>query len=305
MRDTALVIMAAGIGSRYGKGIKQLEKVGPSQELIMDYSVHDALEAGFDKVVFIIRKDIEEEFHECIGRRMQKFMEVRYVFQDLDDLPEGFTNSFGRTKPWGTGQAVLAIRDEVKDPFCVINADDFYGQQPFRQIQEYLVSQDPDEKRQRICMAGYRMENTLSDNGGVTRGICKVDEHNRLLGIDETKNIIKTENGAAVQKPEGLVPLPANLTVSMNMWGFQPEFIPILQEGFKKFLKDLPAGDISTEYLLPIFVDELLKEDRAFVDVLYTDESWFGVTYHEDKEKVVRAIRKLVDAGVYHENLYD
>ena len=305
MRDTALVIMAAGIGSRYGKGIKQLEKVGPSQELIMDYSVHDALEAGFDKVVFIIRKDIEEEFHECIGRRMAEKTTVEYVFQELEDLPEGFTNACGRTKPWGTGQAVLAVRDKVKVPFCVINADDYYGREPFVALHDYLVREhEIKDGVQPICMAGYRMENTLSDKGGVTRGICRIED-GRLTGIDETRNIVKTEGGAAVQQADGsLKPLPSGLTVSMNMWGFQSEFIPLLEEGFVDFLQKLPEGDTGSEYLLPIFVDQLIHENRAFVEVIPTRENWFGVTYHEDKALVVKEIRKLVDAGVYRENLY-
>ena len=306
MKETALVIMAAGIGSRYGKGIKQLEKVGPSEELIMDYSVQDALEAGFNKVVFIIRKDIEQEFHECIGWRMAQKTKVEYVFQELDALPEGFTNAYGRTKPWGTGQAVLAVKDKVDMPFCVINADEFYGREPFVALHDYLVKDhEVKDGVQPICMAGYRMENTLSDKGGVTRGICSIDAAGRLTGIDETKNIIKTPEGAAVQEKDGsLRPLAPGLTVSMNMWGFQNSFISLLEEGFKEFLEKLPAGDTDSEYLLPIYVDQLISEGRAFVEVIPTTENWFGVTYHEDKDLVVSEIRKLVAAGVYKDNLY-
>ena len=305
MKKTTLVVMAAGIGSRFGKGIKQLEPVGPGGEIIMDYSVHDALEAGFQKVVFIIRKDLEKDFREIIGKRMEKKTEVVYAFQELDDLPTGFVKPEGRTKPWGTGQAILSCRGLVKEPFAVINADDYYGKEPYVKLQEYLTAVHPAENSvQDICMAGFRLGNTLSDNGGVTRGICIMDRENRLTGIRETSNIIRTADGAAVSDESGLTPLDVNARVSMNMWGLQPEFIDLLADGFVEFLSGLEQGELKKEFLLPVFIDELLQAGKARVQVLDTRETWFGVTYQEDKEAVVQAIRKLVETGVYKKDLY-
>ena len=205
MKKTALVIMAAGIGSRFGKGIKQLEPVGPNGEIIMDYSIHDALEAGFNKVVFIIRKDLEKDFKEVIGNRISKITEVEYAFQELDDLPAGFAKPEGRTKPWGTGQAVLACKGLVKEPFAVINADDYYGKDPFVKLHDYLVQEHDVDEVMPISMAGFVLGNTLSDNGGVTRGVCVVDENGNLTGVNETKNIVKTAEGAGVEKEDGTV----------------------------------------------------------------------------------------------------
>ena len=276
MKKTALVIMAAGIGSRFGKGIKQLEPVGPGGEIIMDYSVHDALEAGFNKVVFIIRKDLEKDFKEIIGKRMEQRTEVVYAFQELDDLPAGFVKPEGRTKPWGTGQAILSCRGLVQEPFAVINADDYYGKEPFVKLHDYLVQEHPVENGvQPICMAGFRLGNTLSDNGGVTRGVCVMDEQNHLVGIRETSNIVKTADGAAVKSDQGLTPLDADSVVSMNMWGLQPEFIDLLEKGFTDFLAAIEPGDLKKEYLLPIFIDGLLQSGCAQVQVLKTNESWF------------------------------
>ncbi len=301
MKETTLVIMAAGIGSRFGKGIKQLTPVGPSGELIMDYSVQDALKAGFNNVVFIIRKDILDEFHNTIGKRIEKSMEVNYVFQEMDDLPAGFSKPEGRTKPWGTGQAILCCKNKVTTPFAVINADDYYGIEPYKLIHDHLVEeQKAQEGIQQICMAGFRLGNTLSENGGVTRGLCSVDAKNNLVRINETKNIIKTKDGAeAAGKKLGL-----DMLVSMNMWGFKREFIDLLGEGFETFLKEQPVGDLTGEFLLPIFVDELLKKKKAQVKVIETSAKWFGVTYQEDKEAVKAAFRELVAQGVYKENLY-
>ena len=306
MKKTALVIMAAGIGSRFGKGIKQLAPVGPSGEIIMDYSIHDALEAGFNKIVFIIRRDLEQEFRRVIGDRIEKLAEVEYVFQELDDLPEGFEKPEGRTKPWGTGQAVLCCKGVVKEPFAVINADDYYGKDPFVKLHEYLVEEHPGKLAEGdICMAGFVLKNTLSDNGGVTRGICTLDEENRLVGVAETSNIVKTGEGAAAEQADkSLVPVDADSLVSMNMWGFQPEFIQVLEEGFVEFLKGVPEGDLKKEYLLPIKVDELIRQGKASVTVLRTDSQWFGVTYQEDRAAVVESIGRLVDEGVYTNPLY-
>ena len=306
MKKTALVIMAAGIGSRFGKGIKQLAPVGPSGEIIMDYSIHDALEAGFNKIVFIIRRDLEQEFRRVIGDRIEKLAEVEYVFQELDDLPEGFEKPEGRTKPWGTGQAVLCCKGVVKEPFAVINADDYYGKDPFVKLHEYLVEEHPGKTAEGdICMAGFVLKNTLSDNGGVTRGICTLDEENRLVGVAETSNIVKSGEGAAAEQADkSLVPVDADSLVSMNMWGFQPEFIQVLEEGFVEFLKGVPEGDLKKEYLLPIKVDELIRQGKASVTVLRTDSQWFGVTYQEDRAAVVESIGRLVDEGVYTNPLY-
>lgn len=305
MKKTTLAIMAAGIGSRFGKGIKQLAPVGPSGEIIMDYSIHDALEAGFDKIVFIIRKDLEKDFREVIGKRIEKIADVTYVFQELDDLPEGFEKPAERTKPWGTGQAVLCCKDVIHEPFAVINADDYYGKDPFIKLHDYLVQDHSQtDGKEDICMAGFILKNTLSENGGVTRGICKVED-NRLSGIQETFHIVKTQDGAGVETDEGIEPVNPESLVSMNMWGFQPEFLSVLEKGFVSFLKEVPEGDLKKEYLLPTKVDQMLKDNKANVTVLKTDSQWFGVTYQEDREAVVKEIQKLIDQGVYHANLYE
>ena len=306
MKKTALVIMAAGIGSRFGKGIKQLEPVGPNGEIIMDYSIHDALEAGFDKVVFIIRKDLEEDFRRIIGNRIEKLTQVQYAFQALEDLPEGFVKPKGRTKPWGTGQAVLCCKDLLEEPFVVINADDYYGKEPYVRLHEYLVQETGEREDQiPVCMAGFTLGNTLSDNGGVTRGICQMDGSGRLTGIRETKNIVKTLDGAAVEGPGGLTSVDVNSKVSMNMWGLTPAFLQELETGFVRFLKNLtPEEEQKAEYLLPTIIDGLIQEGRARVKVIDTDARWFGVTYQEDKEAVVQAIRKLIQQGVYQEKLF-
>ena len=301
--ETTLAVMAAGIGSRLGNGIKQLEPLGPGGQIIMDYSVNDAIAAGFDKVVFIIRKDLEKDFREIIGKRMEKKIHVEYAFQEMDALPEGFSVPEGRKKPWGTGQAILAAADVIHEPFAVINADDYYGREPYRLLHEELSRpHDNSDGVQKISMAGFRLGNTLSDNGGVTRGVCHVDEKGRLTGISETKNIVRTRDGAAVRAADGTeTPLDVDNLVSMNMWGLQPDFIDILRDGFVDFLKNLPEGDLTSEYLLPNIIDMLLRENSAEVRVLSTKETWFGVTYQEDKEAVRAAFRKLTDDGIYPE----
>jgi UTP-glucose-1-phosphate uridylyltransferase len=305
MKKTTLVIMAAGIGSRFGGGIKQLEPVGPSGEIIMDYSVHDAMEAGFDKVVFIIRKDLEKDFREIIGNRMEKIIETAYAFQEIDDLPEGYTKPEGRTKPWGTGQAILSCKDLVQEPFVVINADDYYGKEAFVKVHDYLVQEHPAGERMDFCMAGFQLGNTLSENGGVTRGICSVNEKNHLTKVTETKNIVKTESGAAVQKDDGtLAPVAVECPVSMNMWGFTPEIFTILENGFKDFLSEL-SDELKGEYLIPTIVDQLIQTGKANVTVLESKDKWFGVTYKEDKPSVVNSFRELIAAGVYKERLFD
>ena len=301
---TSLLIMAAGIGSRFGGGIKQLEPVGMHDEIIMDYSIHDALEAGFNKVVFIIRKDIEEEFRSVIGNRIEKITEVAYAFQALEDLPEGFSAPAERTKPWGTGQAVLAAKKVLDEPFAVINADDYYGKAAYRIVHDYLVQEQPQDDLLHICMAGFRLGNTLSDNGSVTRGICHVED-GALTGVTETHDIFKTAAGAETRSEDGTVtPLDTRSLVSMNMWGLTPAFMDTLENGFVEFLSDLAPEDIKKEYLLPEMIDRLIKAGTAKVDVLETKDTWFGVTYQEDKESVMAAFRNLVSEGVYPADLY-
>ena len=303
--DTTLIIMAAGIGSRYGAGIKQLAKMGPNGEIIMDYSIRDAKEAGFNKVVFIIRKDIFEEFEEIIGNRIKDQIDVEYVFQELDDLPEGFEVPEGRTKPWGTGQAVLACKEVLHEPFAVINADDYYGKEAFVKLHNFLVGYAP-EKSNQFCMAGFILKNTLSENGAVTRGICETNEEGYLTAVLETSNIVKTPEGAAVDNDGQLTSINAESYASMNMWGLTPEFIQILEDGFKVFFANMGDKDIlKAEYLLPIYIDELLQTGRVSVKVLDTNDKWFGVTYKEDKDYVVKSFAKLIEDGVYQKGLFE
>lgn len=299
--NITLVIMAAGIGSRFSGGIKQLEPVGPNGELIMDYAIKDALEAGCNKVVFIIRKDIEDEFKEMIGKRIEKLVHVEYVFQSVDELPAGIQNTWGRTKPWGTGQAVLCVQDVVQEPFIVINADDYYGKEAFQKMYQYM-SKDlhTDISKMDMCMAGFVLENTLSENGGVTRGVCQVDEHGYLQAVHETYQI-QDHNGILVgTNDEGEnVSLNREQFVSMNMWGLPAEFLDLLENGFTEFLQTIGEDALKKEYLLPKIIDKMLSEGKGSVKVLKTSDKWFGVTYKEDKPVVVAAIRELIKQGVY------
>ncbi|CCX73909.1 uncharacterized protein BN457_01681 [Dorea sp. CAG:105] len=307
---TTLVIMAAGIGSRFGGGIKQLAPVGLHGEIIMDYSIHDAIEAGFNKIVFIIRKDIKEAFKEAIGDRIEKIcadldVEIAYAYQELGALPEGIELPTGRTKPWGTGQAVLACKDVLKEPFAVINADDYYGKEAFTKLHDFLVDYTP-EKANAFCMAGFILKNTLSENGSVTRGVCELNEKGYLTAVHETHNIVKTADGAAVDTEDGLRAINPESYVSMNMWGLTPEFVDILEAGFKEFFETMEDKDIlKAEYLLPIYIDELLQADKVSVKVLDSHDKWFGVTYKEDKDYVVKSFSKLIEDGVYAEKLFE
>lgn len=295
---TTLLIMAAGIGSRFGSGIKQLESVDNKGHIIMDYSVHDAIEAGFNHVVFIIRKDIEKEFKEVIGDRIEKVCQknhvnVEYVFQDINDIPGELPE--GRTKPWGTGQAVLAAKKVIDSPFIVINADDYYGKEGFKAVHEYLVNGG------KSCMAGFVLKNTLSDNGGVTRGICKMDEQNNLTEVVETKNIIKTSDGA---EADG-IKIDTESLVSMNMWGLTPAFLETLEEGFKVFFKEeVPENPMKAEYLIPIFIGQLLDQDKMSVKVLKSNDTWYGMTYKEDVAAVKESFSEMLKDGLYREDLY-
>ena len=302
---TTLVIMAAGIGSRFGGGIKQLAAVGPNGEIIMDYSIHDAIEAGFNKIVFIIRHDIEQAFREAIGDRIERIcaglgVELGYAFQELDALPAGVSVPEGRTKPWGTGQAVLACKDQLDGPFAVINADDYYGKEAFVQLYNFLQGYDA-AKPGELCMAGFVLKNTLSDNGAVTRGICRMDENAFLTGVDETSGIEKTADGGAAAGGQAI---DAESLVSMNMWGLTPGFVAMLQDGFVEFFGNIAGNELKAEYLLPIFIDELLKAGKVTVKVLPTHDRWFGVTYQEDKPVVIESFAKLIEAGVYRKDLF-
>ena len=294
MRKT-LVILAAGIGSRFGGGIKQLEPVDDNGHIIIDYSIHDAIVAGFKKIVFIIRHDIEDDFKTVIGNRIEEQcgllgVEVAYAFQELSDVP--IEVPAGRTKPWGTGHAVLACNGLIDSPFAVINADDYYGRNGFRKAAEFL-----EEKPDSYALVGYRLMNTLSENGGVTRGVCVTDD-GKLIGINETKDIVKTKDGASADGN----PVDVNSLVSMNFWCYPAGFITKLKEGFPTFLNNM-KDPLKDEYLLPIIADGMLKDGTVF-EVLPTDDKWFGVTYKKDKPAVVESFRKLIDAGEYTANLY-
>lgn len=305
MKKTTLVVMAAGIGSRFGGGIKQLEPVGPSGEIIIDYSVHDALEAGFDKVVFIIRKDLEKDFREVIGDRMEKRIEVAYAFQELCDLPAGFTKPEGRTKPWGTGQAILSCRELVQEPFVVINADDYYGKEAFVKVHDYLVQEHGTGERLEFCMAGFLLGNTLSENGGVTRGVCLVDENGCLQKVTETYDIQYRDGKLTAADVDGNpVPVEEGCHASMNMWGLPAAFLKELEAGFPEFLAGIREGDIKSEYLLPEIINKKVREGKASVKVLETPDKWFGVTYREDKQSVVDSLKALIAGGAYPEKLY-
>ena len=296
--NTTLLIMAAGIGSRFGTGIKQLEPVDDANHIIMDYSIHDAIEAGFNHVVFIIRKDIEKEFKEVIGDRIASIcsnhnVNVDYAFQDINDIPGELPA--GRTKPWGTGQAVLAAKKLIHTPFIVINADDYYGKEGFKTVHEYLVSGG------KSCMAGFVLKNTLSDHGGVTRGICRMDEEHNLTEVVETRNIVKTEAGA---EADG-IPVDVNSLVSMNMWGLTPDFLDVLEDGFKAFFeKEVPADPLKAEYLIPVFIGELLRKGEMSVKVLISNDTWYGMTYKEDVPLVKKNFEKMLKQGLYRNDLF-
>ena len=308
MSKATLVIMAAGLGSRFGGGIKQLEPVGPGGEIIMDYSIYDAIEVGFDKVVFVIRKDLEDTFREVIGKRIEKQVDVAYAFQEVEDIPEKYRGKFsGRTKPWGTGQAILCCKDLVDTPFLVINADDYYGKHAFEVIYNYLTTHEDDDKY-RYTMVGYRLKNTVTDNGHVARGICELNENKELVKVTERTRIEKRDGGIAYSEDDGetWVDVDGDTLVSMNMWGFTRSILDEIQAEFPAFLeKGLKENPLKCEYFLPSVVSRLLEEDRATVAVLESEDKWYGVTYKEDKPVVVAAMQELKDAGVYPQKLWE
>lgn len=305
MKKPVLVIMAAGMGSRYG-GLKQIDPIDDYGHIIMDFSIFDAKRAGFEKVVFIIKKENEADFMNAIGNRIGKYMEVAYAFQDLHDIPEGFEVPEGRVKPWGTAQAIMACRDVIDGPFAVINADDYYGAHAFQTIYDYLIAHGEEDGH--CAMVGYVLKNTLSDHGHVARGVCVTDEHRHLVGIDERTHIIKTENGASYTEDDGQtwVEISPQSTVSMNLWGFTAGIIKDLEDGFPAFLREnLEKNPMKCEYLLPSKVGQMLKEGKITVDVLQSLDKWYGVTYKEDKGGVVKAIQGLKDSGLYPQRLWE
>ncbi|MEI7947809.1 MAG: sugar phosphate nucleotidyltransferase [bacterium] len=296
-----LVILAAGMGSRYG-GLKQVDPVGPSGETIMDYSIFDAVRAGFTRVVFVIRSDFEEIFKHTIGAKYRNLVDVDYAYQSIDDLPIGYSVPSDRSKPWGTAHAIYAARDVVKAPFAAINADDFYGQDAFRTLAEFL-SREEASSGSHFAMVGYLLEQTLSENGSVARGVCKIRKNGLLETVTEMTKVVRVPGGVENQeKFDEPVKLTGQERVSMNMWGFTPQLFDALAERFPQWL-EMNAQNSKAEWYIPFVVDELVKEGQADVVVLPTESSWFGVTYREDKPRVVEAIQKLVNTGVYPSQL--
>ena len=296
MANPVLVVMAAGMGSRYG-GLKQIDPVGPNGQIIMHYSIYDAWKAGFRRVVFIIKEELLDAFRERIGNAAEKLMQVDYVFQSPDKLPEGCTMPEGRTKPLGTGHAIYCVRGVVSEPFAVINADDFYGAQAFQCLYDYLKDAQDDDKY-RYCMVGYRVENTLTENGTVSRGICEADENGYLADIVERTAISRDANGVISDPEAGEI--AEGTLVSMNMWGFTPSFLDELETGLRTFMTDeLPKNPAKGEYYLPFAVDHLIQNGQATATVLQTSAQWYGVTYKEDKPVVVDALRRMTEAGLY------
>ena len=302
MKKPVLVIMAAGMGSRYG-GLKQIDPIDNEGHIIMDFSIYDAIRAGFEKMIFIIKKENEADFREVIGNRTAKKIQTEYVFQDLHNLPQGYTLPEGRQKPWGTGHAVLSCLSAVDGPFAVINADDYYGREAFQVIYDFLTSHQDYDKYQ-YTMVGYYLKNTLTENGHVARGVCSTDENGKLTEITERTRIEKRENGPAYTEDNGVTweNLREDTIVSMNMWGFTASILTELKDRFADFLeKNLSKNPLKCEYFLPFVVDELLKENKAEVTVLKSADRWYGVTYKEDKPVVVEAIKNLKKAGMYPE----
>ena len=288
MKKPVLVIMAAGMGSRYG-GLKQIDPIDSDGHIIIDFSIYDAVRAGFEKVIFIIKRENEQIFRETIGKRAEGLMEVAYVFQELENIPDGFTVPEGRIKPWGTGHAVLSCIDILDGPFAVINADDYYGPEAFKMIYDYLTTHE-DDSRYRYTMVGYRLGNTLTENGHVSRGVCTVDSKGYLTGICERTYIVMTPDGAAYSEDDGqtLIPISPDERVSMNMWGFSASFMAEIKKQFSE-----------AEYFLPSVVSSLLADNKATVQVLHSNDKWYGVTYKEDKATVVAAIAALKQRGIY------
>lgn len=306
MKRPVLIIMAAGMGSRYG-GLKQIDPVDEQGHLIIDFSIYDAIKAGFQKIVFIIKKEIEQDFKEMIGNRISQYVEVEFVYQQLDNLPKGFTVPENRVKPWGTGHAVLSCLGVVDGPFAVINADDYYGSHAFEEIYHYLSTTEDDELY-RYAMVGYILENTLTENGHVARGVCVVSEDGMLAGINERTHIEKRDGKTEYTEDDGATwhTIPQGSIVSMNMWGFTNSILQELEKNFSAFLETgLKENPLKCEYFLPGVVNQLLNESRATVRVLKSADKWYGVTYKEDKAEVVAAMKRFKEQGIYPEKLWD
>lgn len=305
MSKTTLIIMAAGMGSRYG-GLKQIDPIGPGGEIIIDYSVYDAVRAGFDKVIFVIKDEIEKDFKKIIGNKFDGVIDVDFAFQDINNLPEGFSVPEGRVKPWGTGHAVISCKGMIDGPFAVINADDYYGRETFELIFNELNREKTENGRHGFCMAGFRIENTLTENGTVARGVCQTNSEGYLTDIVERTKIAKREGKIMfTEDGEEWTEIPEGTTVSMNCWGFTPAMMDELENRFAACLERNKDNMLKCEYFLPFVVDELLKENKAEVRVLSTKEKWYGVTYKEDKPTVVNAIREKIEKGEYPQCLWE
>ena len=307
MKKPVLVVMAAGMGSRYG-GLKQIDPIDKDGDIIIDFSIYDAIQAGFEKIVFIIKKENEADFRAAIGDRMSKHIQVEFVFQDLHNLPEGFTVPEGRVKPWGTGHAIMSCIDVIDGPFAVINADDYYGRHAFKMAYDFLTENEDTADIYRYMMVGYKLENTLTENGHVARGVCVTDEEGHLLKINERTHIEKHDGGTAYTEDDGKTwtMLPEGSTVSMNMWGFSASILKELKDRFPKFLdENLKVNPLKCEYFLPEVVSNLLSEGKATVEVRKSLDKWYGVTYKEDKPFVVAAIQSLKDQGLYPQKLWE
>ena len=302
--NTTLIIMAAGIGSRFGTGIKQLAKMAPNGEIIMDFSIYDAKAAGFTKVVFVIRKAIEAEFKEVIGNRLSKVMPIEYVHQELEDLPEGYKVPDGRVKPWGTGQAILACKSVVKEPFVIINADDYYGKEAFVRLHDFLISGNENTEKMNLAMAGFSLKNTLSENGAVTRGVCVADANGYLEKVIETTGIQIVDGKIQCDNAEVSKWITSDTMVSMNMWAGYPDFLQYIDEGFTRFLDTLGENPEKKEYLLPNIVAELLEKNLSSVKVLNTSDRWIGITYKEDIEPAQEKFHLMIEDGTYPKELW-
>ena len=299
--NLTLVVLAAGMGSRYG-GLKQCDPIGPNGETIMDYSVYDAVRAGFDRVVFVIRRDFETEFRSSVGAKYENALVVDYAFQSLNDIPAAFSVPLARVKPWGTAHALRSARDLINAPFAVINADDFYGADSFEQLAGFLQTARNDINH--FALVGFRLAHTLSANGSVARGVCRVDQSNNLLTVTEMTKIVPTSTGAQdISDPDNPVVFNGEERVSMNLWGFTPFFMEELLEKFPQFLS-ANIDNINSEWYIPFVVDQMIQDGRARVTVLPTESSWFGVTYREDKPLVVEAVSSLIEQGVYPNKLW-
>jgi UTP-glucose-1-phosphate uridylyltransferase len=304
MKKPVLVVMAAGMGSRYG-GLKQIDPVGPNGEVIIDYSIFDGIKAGFEKVIFIIKEELLDDFKTTVGKRVSKSVQVEYVFQKLTDIPTPFKVPVDRIKPWGTCHAIWSCRDVINGPFAVINADDYYGEEAFKKVFDYL-SDSANEESNLHCMVGYKIENTLTENGHVARGVCETSDDNYLVKIVERLKIQRMDNKIKFTEDEIIwEEIKEGTTVSMNLWGFKPSIIEEIDQGFRLFLEKLSEKDpLKAEYFLPAVVEELLQANKARFKVLQSNDKWFGVTYKEDKPLVVKAIRDMIEQKIYPSNLF-